>query len=272
MLKHNKKRNTAFLYEVLIREVTKLSVEKDKNYRDRVISILKHSFHKNTEMGKELRLFKDLLETRAMSARAADKLIQETKQEYEMLDTKKIFEEQSSLIGLVNKEFSKEVFSNFVPNYKDIATLSQIFGKSVTTKKRVILEEKVLNKMTSENGAATAKGTPLSGLVVKKFVERFNNKYSTSLLENQKKLLNKFILSFLDSGADFKVYLNEELHSLKEKIGTSFDLPELKEDEGLSLKMKKVKELLEQSHTIPTDRAFLEQVLKIQTLASEIDS
>ena len=33
--KHNKKRNTAFLYEVLIKEMAKATIERDKGKRDR---------------------------------------------------------------------------------------------------------------------------------------------------------------------------------------------------------------------------------------------
>ena len=38
--KHNKKRNTAFLYEALVREMTKAVVSKDKGRKDKVVDIL----------------------------------------------------------------------------------------------------------------------------------------------------------------------------------------------------------------------------------------
>jgi len=134
MPKHNKKRNTAFLYEILVREVVKRTVDKNKERRDTAIAILKEHFVTHNEMGKELSLYKTLLETKNLPARTADKLIHEAKQEYKKLNKKIIFQEQSALIKKINKDLSKNVFNNFVPNYKDLATLSQLFDDDVTLK------------------------------------------------------------------------------------------------------------------------------------------
>ena len=61
-LKHNKKRNTAFLYEMLTREVVKSIIKKDLKKRNVTISLIKENFAKNTELRKELDLYKALLE------------------------------------------------------------------------------------------------------------------------------------------------------------------------------------------------------------------
>ena len=52
-LKHNKKRNTAFLFESLVREMTKAVVNKDMEGKQKVLSIIKEHFHKGTELYKE---------------------------------------------------------------------------------------------------------------------------------------------------------------------------------------------------------------------------
>jgi hypothetical protein len=44
--KHNKKRNTAFLYESLLKEMSKSIVKKDENRKKRILSILKEFFSK----------------------------------------------------------------------------------------------------------------------------------------------------------------------------------------------------------------------------------
>jgi len=271
MPRHNKKRNTAILYEILVREIVKQTIDKNTAKRNEVIAILKEHFKKETEIGKELQLFKNLLETQNLLPHTAEKLIQESKKEYKKLDNKKTFKEQSILIKKINKKLSKDVFANFVPNYRNIATLSQIFGEDVSTKKRVILEENILKRLTLEEATKEKKNTNLSGLAVNNFIEKFNKKYSNDLLEEQKSLLNKFILSFLDSGIDFKVYLNEEIGNLKKKINSSFGLAELKNDKDMSLKMKEIQKLLESSNQKPINKEFLQQILKVQALAREIE-
>jgi len=268
MSKHNKKRNTAFLYEVLVREVVKRTLNKDAKERNKVITTLKKSFKNTAEIGKELRLFKTLLETNGVSNRVGEKLIQETKKAYSKLDKKKIFQEQSALIKKINKEISKGVFSNFVPNYRDLATLSQIFGEDVNVKKRVMLEESILRKITF-NEALAAKSDKITNLVVNKFIEKFNKKYDQKLFENQKILLNKFILSFVDNGIDFKVFLNEEIENLKNTINKSFKLEELKNDEKMSARMREVQSFLEDHNKEPINETSLQRLLKIQALAVE---
>ena len=47
-LKHNKKRNTAFLFEVLVRELTLASIKANQNRKKTIVKVLKEFFHKNT--------------------------------------------------------------------------------------------------------------------------------------------------------------------------------------------------------------------------------
>tara|TARA_R110000824_G_scaffold67377_7_gene174539 strand:+ start:7516 stop:8331 length:816 start_codon:yes stop_codon:yes gene_type:complete len=271
MPKHNKKRNTAFLYEALVREVVRQSLNKNTEIRNKVVCALKEHFSIESEIGKELRLFKILLETKGTSTRIGEKLIQETKKEYKKLNEKKIFVEQSALIKKINKEISSAVFSNFVPNYKDLATLSQIFGEEVSVKKRVMLEEKVLASLSLKR-QSKIKNDKLNNLVINKFVERFNKQYNNKLLESQKSLLNKYILSFLDNGVDLKVYLNEELQRLKDVLSESFGIDELKNDNKMTEKMKKVQHALESFSGAPLNRETIEGVLKVQLVAKEVQS
>jgi hypothetical protein len=43
-IKHNKKRNTIFLYEALVRELTKATVEKNPRRRKTILNIVKEHF------------------------------------------------------------------------------------------------------------------------------------------------------------------------------------------------------------------------------------
>ena len=61
--KHNKKRNTAFLYEALVREMTNAVVSKDKERKNKIVDILKESFSSSKILGKELSLYQTLLES-----------------------------------------------------------------------------------------------------------------------------------------------------------------------------------------------------------------
>ena len=61
MAKHNKKRNTAFIYEVLIREIIKQTINQNKEKRNIAIGVIKEIFKKGTVLRQELNLYKALL-------------------------------------------------------------------------------------------------------------------------------------------------------------------------------------------------------------------
>ena len=271
MPKHNKKRNTAFLYETLVREVIKQTIAKDSEKRDKAIAVLKEHFAKGTALHKELELYKALSRTQQMNVHSVEKLIQEVKKDHKKLDTKKIFNEQSAVIGKINKSLSNKVYSNFVPNYKNLATLAQLFGDDVAAKSRVLLEEYVLKRLTSSSRILKEeKEKAVSKLVVKTFVNKFNTQYGSKLLEEQKTLLNKYVMSFINNGVEFKFYLNEEITRLKEKLNESVKISEIKEDKQMTEKMKMIIGYLENFNKQPLNKESLQQILKIQTLIQEI--
>ena len=78
-LKHNKKRNTAFIYEALVREIAKAVVRKDDNRKNLIIKIMKEHFAPNNILAKELQLYKALEETRGLDIYTAERLIKEAR-------------------------------------------------------------------------------------------------------------------------------------------------------------------------------------------------
>lgn len=273
-LKHNKKRNTAFLYESLVRELTKAVVEKDAERKGMIVSIIKEFFSKGTPLAKELSFYKALMETRGIDLYTAEKMIVESKTGHSSLDKKELFSEQSRLISTINKQLPDTFFSNFVPNYRNLATIYQIFNAEedqTPLKSRILLERTVIEGMLlreSKQGTNTEM-VPVDNLVYKSFTKKFNSEY-TDLLKEQQELLNKYITSFSDSGLELKVFLNEELGRLKQTINNSIDNSMIKEDENMTSKARDVLSLMEQYKEKPIDEKMLKQILKIQELAKEL--
>tara|TARA_Y100001973_G_C5164802_1_gene315500 strand:- start:401 stop:1222 length:822 start_codon:yes stop_codon:yes gene_type:complete len=268
-LKHNKKRNTAFLYESLIRELTKSIINKDDERKEKIISVIKEHFSEDTLLYRELKLYGALNETYRLSPNMAEKLIFEVKKEHSTIDKKKLFVEQTKLINKINKAISKSIFSNFVPNYKDLATIYQVFNTN-SVKKKVLLEQSIFGRLTHRSKNEDANMKTMDNLVYKSFVKRFNGKYSEKLLEEQKELLNKYITSFLDNGVELKVYLNEEIVRLKENVSDALSLKEIQEDSDMLMKTKEVMNILENFKKEKIDKVLINKVLKIQDLVKEI--
>ena len=270
--KHNKKRNTAFLYEALTRELTISILENNHERQKKATSILKEFFKKDEVLSTELGLYQNLTEVDSLSAHTADKLIQETRFLHSRLDKKQIFNEQTRLISKINKELSKDIFSYFVPNYKSMATIYQIFNSPLGSKERVLLEEGLLNTITEEKvEAEEEKNQPIDNVVYKTFVQKFNEEYNTKLADEQRTLLERYIFSFVDNGLEFKIFLNEEISRLKGEVKASRSTPEMVEDPEMVIKTDKVLEILEEYKTRDVaSTQDLMKILKIQELVREI--
>lgn len=266
--KHNKKRNTAFLFEVLLQEIAKTSYEKKNELREKLIALLKESFAPGTILNKELRLYKEILDTEGLDELSAEKVLLEVKRQREKLDLEKLFESQTVFQGRLRKLVGEEVFSNFVPNFKSLATIAQIFNANVPVKSRVLLESNIVKKMASKLEEKNM--IPVDNLVLKSFITRFNEKYTETLQEEQKKLLNKFIMSFSDNGADLKVFLNKEVGRLKKELNESLNIDEFKTDPQMLKGAKEVISLLEGYKDIEIGPEIIGEVLKVQNLLREI--
>jgi len=268
--RHNKKRNTAFIYEALVRELTKCIVAKDDDRKGVVVALVKEHFGQNTILRKELDLYKALYETRSLEAHVGEKLLFEVKRSHDMLDREAIFKEQTTLISKINRTLSKNVFANFVPNYKDLATISQILNPDVSVKHRVLLENTLINKLSTSSEEEKSSMTPIDNLVYKTFVKKFNDQYDGKLLEEQQKLLSKYIASFHDDGMDLKVFLNEEISRLKDVVRDSLTKEETLSDKTLHENATRVLSLLEGYRSTETSQAMVQRVLKIQDVAKEL--
>ena len=270
-LKHNKKRNTAFLYEALVKELTKAIVNKDIEKKNALVSMLKENFSTGKVLQKELELIKTLSETKKVDMFTAERLLSESVSRYSKLDADEIFEAQSKLIENINKNFGKEVYSNFVPNYKHLATIWQLFTQNTSVKEKVLLEKALVFSMTAKGKEPVkAKQMPhVDKLVFKTVIENFNKSYDGELLSEQKELLNNYIVSFGANEVEFKVYLNEELGRLKDEVSLLKEKEVMLENKDLANKLEGVRATLDKFQTKKINPAMLEKVMQVQKLVKE---
>ena len=268
--KHNKKRNSAFLYEVLIQELTKSVLSKNKELQNKIVVLVKESFAPDSMMYRELKLYRAITHTKDVNLLTAEKIINEVKIRHRELDKKALLSEQNKVARKIRKFLSDGAFSNFVPSYKDLASVAQIFNNKVSIKSKILLENELVDKMSSKQNKE--KMVPMENIVYKSFVKRFNDEYSGKLLQEQKILLNKFIASFHNNGIELKSYLNEEIGRLKKELKKSFSKEEFITDSQMLENAKKVLKTLDSYQELKPDKAMVEEVIKIQGLVTEIQS
>ncbi len=271
-LKHNKKRNTAFLYETLVKELTAAVVEQNVKRKAAIVKIIKEFFSKGAILKQELDLYKALNETHKLDVYTAERLIAETKKQFAELNRKKVFNTQTELIESINKIIGTSAFSNFIPNYKTLASIAQIFQDNLPAKEKVLLERKVIGRLV-----AKPKGQPvqedkmehIDNLVFKKVIENFNQKYNGQLLAEQQEILNKYITSFSASDVEFKVYVNEEITRIKENISLMREDVDIKQDNQMLDKLTELEDVVGRFQTRKIDTKMIEKIMSIQALIAE---
>ncbi len=266
--RYNKKRNTALVYEALIREGTSAILQQDESRRDKVVSVIKKHFRQGTILRKDLECYQSLYENQSDSKEDCKNILKEARLQKSFLNPEILFKEQTSLIHDINKEIESNVFDNFVPNYKSLANIYQMFSFSSSPKDKVLLEKLVIDNMVATENAKE-EIVDIDDIVIESFVKKFNQKYDNELLQEQKTLLNLYIKSFVDNSLEFKIYLNEEIKRLRHGIETAKTLEEFVNDSEMLEKATEVLNKLDSFKQTEINENVILSVLKIQSLHKE---
>ena len=262
-MKHNKKRNTAFVFESLVKEITAAIIKNDVDRKNKAVSIVRKHFHPGSALRQHLDCYKSLYENQGLERETCERILREANISARMIDPHGLFKQQTELINDINKELDSTVFNNFVPNYKTLATIDQIFNVKTSPKNKVMLENQIVQNMSKQQ--ETNLQQDVDGLTLTTFISKFNEKYSDTLLEEQKELLNYYITSFVDNAVELKMFLNEELVRLKEQIDSV-------EDGELNDKKQQITEKLDSFQSSDINDNLLLTVLKTQQLVKELSN
>lgn len=267
--RHNKKRNTALVYEALIKEATAAILRGDHETKNKVVSIVNKHFGLNSILRKDLQCYQSLAENQGLSREDSKRILNETKLQKRLIDPTGLFKAQTQAIKDINTEIDSDIFNNFVPNYKTLATIDQMFSFKTSPKDKVLLENEVIELMSAT--AEEDKTETVDNLVINTFIEKFNQKYSGELLDEQRELLTHYIMSFADNAVSLKMFINNEIGRLKEAlISSSTSVNEISKDKDMVQKTNQVVEKLESYSNVNVSDDVLLSVLKTQALVKEI--
>jgi hypothetical protein len=266
--KHNKKRNTAFVFEALAREATTAIIKGNQERKVKVVSIIRKHFTGDSLLKKDLECYRSLYENQNLDENTSHKILEAVMAAKRLIDPDGLFKQQTEVINDINKELSPATFNNFVPNYKSLATIAKMFNTD-SPKQRVMLESKIVEGMVGKLEEQTLE--PIDSLTFVTFTKKFNEKYNGSLLREQKELLNHYISSFSHDELETKIYLNRELGRLKLSLSEAVKVEEIANDPEMIRKTTAVKERLEDLSSETTlNESTLLTILKTQELVKEI--
>jgi len=225
-LKHSKYKNTAILFEMLVRKLTSETLSSNKTV---TADLIKKYFGKNTELSKELYLYNTLLKEQFKSEAQGLDYIRTVKLSYTKLNQSALKRQRYNLVKEISEKF---IFANMskmhINNYKVLASVYMLFEydetdnlKQLLECKNVILQNnlitsriKVIKDPLMEQYEAQPKDIRL--LTYKLLVDKFNDKYA-GLDNSQKQLLNKYIVNVNDTEA-LKEYIQTVIPKIKKQL------------------------------------------------------
>lgn len=227
-IKHSKFRNTGFLFELLVRQVTSDILNNRKGIAE---GLLKKYFNSKTELSNELKLYQFIVSERYNNENRAERFVDAVIESRKKLDEKKILKEKYNLIKEIKENYSIDEFlRSQIPNYKVLASIYKIFEyksnevqnydpKDFVNTKYTLVEHLVSKNLQNKDINESTITSQLKNedkeiqiLSYNILVDSFNKKYS-NLNEKQKSLLKEYINSFTNSD-NLISYFKTEIKSL----------------------------------------------------------
>ncbi len=222
-LKHSKYKNTAILFEMLVRKLTSETLTSDKTI---TVEIIKKYFGKNTVLSKELQLYNSLIKESFKTEAQSLEFIRSCKEAHTKLNKSSLRRQRYNLVKEISENFDFQKVSKIrINNYKELASIYKIFEYSNSDNPKDLLECKtvIVEHILNDSNTSTKKDVVLETykkhdkevrmLAYKLLVDKFNSKYS-SLNENQKQVLNQYITHVNDTES-LKLYLEGILPNIK---------------------------------------------------------
>lgn len=266
-IKHSKFKNTGFIFELLVRQITSEIMSGKTN--SKAEKILKENFNGKKELSKELKLYQYLINEKYNSESKAEKFVETVCEARKRLDEQKLIKEKYNLIKQIKENYNIDEFvKSPISNYKSLASIYKIFEATITKESfepKDIVNSKFTIVENIINSSIENKDKKINDRVLEEYrkqdeevrmlsykmlVENFNKKYN-NLSEEQKNLLKEYINNINNTGK-LKEYVNNEVNSLSEglkQIGSkvSDKVTKIKLAETISniKKIKSVKKLKE---------------------------
>ena len=249
-LKHSKYKNTGILFEMLVRKLTSETLSSNKTV---TVDIIKKYFGKNTELAKELCLYNSLMKEQFKSEAHALDYIRTVKAAHDKLNQSVLKRQRYNLVKEISEKFVFDDLAKIhISNYKALASINMIFEhaetdnpKQISACKGVIVEHVTMPaKKTQVKDSITeafeTQPKEIRLLTYKLLVDKFNAKYSSTLDESQKQLLNKYITNVNDT-----VALREYVEKIIPKIKSDLSMQANQiTDKATKIKVKKLSEML----------------------------
>jgi len=258
-LKHSKYKNAGILFELLVRQVTAdiLNGQEDSKAN----TILRTYFSETTELGRENRLYRIILEEKTKDQTSADRLLETIVRTRKKLDEKALNLQKYNLIKEIGANYPVEDFlKGSIGNYKLLASIYKVFEEAVNEvdcdpreifrARNCIVESiaaaKNVTRLISEDEKTDIveiyqkQNEEIRLLAYKLLVDSFNEKYK-NLDDKQKVLIREYINNISNTNS-LREYINQEVPQVRAEIS---ELKKKVENEVVRIKLEETLNQLE---------------------------
>lgn len=277
---HNKKRNTALLYEFLVRTISSALVEGDKKKSSAALRILKRHFRPGTQLYKEFRIFNALVKTTVSSESVTNSIINEARAAVNHFDVTMLDREKSLLIRNINHIIQDEDFYDQpISEYRMYATIQTLLNEwrkpagtadiESLAKYEDQLRSWLLSEKKSVEHAVTEDSPGESRLLMKVMMKKLNEKYSVALNSEQKEIIRSYAFS---AANDDQTTIRKKLEEIKADLLTSIDsyVTAHGESDYIIKKLKEAKSSISAENINDIDDATVSRFMLYSSLRHEL--
>jgi len=255
-MKHSKYKNAGILFELLVRQVTAdiLNGQEDSKAN----AILRDYFSESTELGRENRLYRIIMEDKTKDQTSADRLLEQIIRTRTKLDERALNLQKYNLIKEIRENYPLDDFlKGSISNYKLLASIYKVFEESVNSvdcdpreifKARTCIVESIAapktpTRLVSEDEKKDLikvyqqQNEDVRLLAYKLLVDSFNEKYKG--LDDKQKILIREYINNISNTNSLRQYINNEVPIVRKEINelkshVSNDVVRIKLDETLN--------------------------------------
>lgn len=223
-IKHSKVKNTGLIFELLVRQV---AADTMNNRQSKALQIIKRNFHRDSELNKELKLYRTLHEEKFKTENKAEKFLDAVVRSKKTINESLLKREKYNLIKEIRTAYNIDDFFNArINNYKIHASIYKLFefAEADDPKEYINTKFQLVEYVCTANTKSDAVVPTLVSehkdirlLASKLIVDKFNEKYSSRLTTEQKAMLREYINSVATS-TSLKDYIVKETVTLRTKL------------------------------------------------------
>jgi len=226
-IKNSKYKNTAILFELLIRQVTNDTIAGNDS---QAINLIKKYFSK-TELAKEHKLYQSLINNKNLSETKANSVIDNVIMLSKRLNRSTIRREKYNLIKEIKENYNLDSFcKNKINNYPQYAAayiLIEAYNStdfinpdSIIENKNTLLEHICSKDIKNKEEDIYEEYEKLDSntriLVYKSLLEKFNDKYSN--LNNKQKIILKEYINNIGNVSNLREFVNLNYKNIKSEL------------------------------------------------------